>query len=158
MCRRSGNRRRACRDFRFTDEEQPSVSSVTDVDVGAYLAARGRLVDDALEAALPAADRPPQILHQAMRYCVLGGGKRLRPVLVVASAEACGGAPQAVLPVACAVELIHAYSLIHDDLPALDNSDTRNRRPSSHIAFGESNAQLDEDALHALAFHLITRA
>src|SRR5438034_8750103 len=74
---RSGNRRRACRDFRFTDEEQPSVSSVTDVDVGAYLAARGRLVDDALEAALPAADRPPQILHQAMRYCVLGGGKRL---------------------------------------------------------------------------------
>jgi len=134
------------------------VSSVTDVAVGAYLAARGRLVDDALEAALPAADRPPQILHQAMRYCVLGGGKRLRPVLVLASAEACGGTPQAVLPVACAVELIHAYSLIHDDLPAMDDSDTRHGRPTCHIAFGEAIAILTGDALHALAFHLITQS
>lgn len=134
------------------------MSSVTGVDVHAYLAARGRLIDDALEAALPPADRPPQILHQAMRYCVLGGGKRLRPVLVMASAEACGGDIQSVLPVACAVELIHAYSLIHDDLPAMDNSDTRHGRPTCHIAFGEAIAILAGDALHALAFNLITRA
>ena len=132
--------------------------SVTDVDFHAYVAARGRLIDDALETALPAADRPPQILHQAMRYCVLGGGKRLRPLLVVASAEACGGDPQAVLPVACAVELIHAYSLIHDDLPAMDDSDTRHGRPTCHIAFGEAIAILAGDALHALAFNLIARA
>src|SRR2546430_2484289 len=131
---------------------------MTGVDFHAYVAARGALVDDALEAALPAADRPPQILHQAMRYCVLGGGKRLRPVLVLAGAEACGGDPQAVLPVACAVELIHAYSLIHDDLPAMDDSDTRHGRAACHIAFGEAIAILARDALHALAFNLITRA
>lgn len=134
------------------------MSPVTDVDVNAYLAARGRVVDDALEAALPPVDRPPQILHQAMRYCVMGGGKRLRPVLVMASAEACGGDPQAVLPVACAVELIHAYSLIHDDLPAMDNADTRHGRPACHVAFGEAIAILAGDALHALAFHLIAHA
>src|SRR5947208_14692646 len=93
-----------------------------------------------------------------MRYCVLGGGKRLRPVLGLASAEACGGTPQAVLPVACAVELIHAYSLIHDDLPAVDGSDTRHGRPTCHIAFGGAIAILTGDALHALAFHLITQS
>src|SRR2546430_17402527 len=115
---------------------------MTGVDFHAYVAARGRLIDDALETALPAADRPPQILHQAMRYCVLGGGKRLRPVLVLASAEACGGTPQAVLPVACAVELIHAYSLIHDDLPAMADSDTRPGCPTCHISFGEGTGVL----------------
>lgn len=132
--------------------------SMTGVDLQRYLAARGRLVDDALETAMPPADRPPQILHQAMRYCVLGGGKRLRPLLVLAGTEACGGDPQAVLPVACAVELIHAYSLIHDDLPAMDDSDTRHGRPTCHIAFGEAIAILAGDALHALAFNLIMRA
>src|SRR2546427_10870586 len=112
---------------------------MTDVEFHAYVAARGRLIDDALETALPAADRPPQILHQAMRYCVLGGGKRLRPLLVVASAEACGGGPQAVLPVACAVEVIPAYSLIHDDLPALEDSGHRHGRPARPIAFCGGN-------------------
>src|SRR5713226_3201131 len=131
---------------------------MTGVDLQRYLAARGRLVDDALETAMPPADRPPQILHQAMRYCVLGGGKRLRPLLVLAGAEARGGDPQAVLPLACAVELIHAYSLIHDVLPAMDDSDTRHGRPSCHIAFGEAIAVLAGDALHALAFNLIMRA
>lgn len=131
---------------------------MTGVDLQRYLAARGRLVDDALETAMPPADRPPQILHQAMRYCVLGGGKRLRPLLVLAGTEACGGDPQAVLPVACAVELIHAYSLIHDDLPAMDDSYTRHGRPTCHIAFGEAIAILAGDALHALAFNLIMRA
>jgi geranylgeranyl diphosphate synthase type II len=134
------------------------VKSVADVNVEAYLADRGRLVEGVLDAALPLANQPPRILHEAMRYCVLGGGKRLRPALVLASAEACGGDPQAVLPVAGAVELIHAYSLIHDDLPAMDDSDTRHGRPACHVAFGDAIAVLAGDALHALAFNLITQA
>jgi geranylgeranyl pyrophosphate synthase len=134
------------------------VSAVTGVDFTTYLATRGRFIEDALEVALPPADQSPQILHQAMRHSVLGGGKRLRPLLVLASAEGCGGEPRAVLPVACAVELIHTYSLIHDDLPAMDNADTRRGRPTCHIAYGEAIAILAGDALHALAFNLIARA
>src|SRR2546428_14093970 len=95
---------------------------MTGVDFHAYVAARGRLIDDALETALPAADRPPQILHQAMRYCVLGGGKRLRPLLVGASAEACGGDPPAVLPLACAAEPIPPDPPVPDELPPKDRA------------------------------------
>lgn len=131
---------------------------VGSLDLPTYLASRGRVVDEALERYLPPADHPPAILHQAMRYCVFAGGKRLRPLLVLASAETCGGDLRAALPVACAVELIHTYSLIHDDLPAMDNSDTRRGRPTCHIAFGEAIAVLAGDALHALAFALITEA
>lgn len=134
------------------------MSSVTGTDFATYATTRGQLIDAALEAALPPVDQPPRILHEAMRYSVLGGGKRLRPLLVVASAEACGGDPRAVLPVACAVECIHTYSLIHDDLPAMDNSDTRRGRPTCHIAFGDALAVLAGDALHALAFSLIAEA
>ncbi len=134
------------------------MSQATGVDLSTYLATRGRLIDDALDAALPPADQPPQILHQAMRYSVLGGGKRLRPVLVLAGADASGGDPRGVLPVACAVELIHTYSLIHDDLPAMDDADTRRGQPTCHIAYGEAIAVLAGDALHALAFSLIARA
>jgi len=134
------------------------VSSVTGTDFATYAATRGQLIDEALEATLPAADRPPRILHEAMRYSVLAGGKRLRPLLIVASAEACGSDPRSVLPVACAVECIHTYSLIHDDLPAMDNSDTRRGRPTCHIAFGDAIAVLAGDALHALAFSLIAEA
>jgi geranylgeranyl diphosphate synthase type II len=134
------------------------VKTVAGLDFATYLATRGRLIDDAIESALPPADQPPQIIHQAMRYSVLGGGKRLRPLLVVASAETCGGNPRAVLPVACAVEFIHTYSLIHDDLSAMDNSDTRRGRPTCHIAYGEAIAVLAGDALHALAFDRIARA
>jgi len=119
------------------------------------LVARGRLVDDALDRVLPPESADPPIIHQAMRYSVFAGGKRLRPLLVIASAEACGTPSGDVLPVACAVELIHTYSLIHDDLPAMDNSDTRRGRPTCHIAFGEAIAVLAGDALHALAFELI---
>ncbi len=145
--------------FEFNDTATTAtVGTVTSVDFPTYLATRGRLIDDAVEAALPPAEQPPQIIHRAMRYSMLGGGKRLRPLLVVASAEACGGNPRAVLPVACAVELIHTYSLIHDDLPAMDNSDTRRGRPTCHIAYGEAIAVLAGDALHALAFDLIARA
>lgn len=135
-----------------------TMGTVTSIEFPTYLATRGRLIDNAIEAALPPAGQPPQIIHQAMRYSVLGGGKRLRPLLVVASAEACGGDPRAMLPVACAVELIHTYSLIHDDLPAMDNSDTRRGRPTCHIAYGEAIAVLAGDALHALAFDLIAQA
>lgn len=129
--------------------------TVASRDLGSFMATRGRLVDDALDRVLPPESSPPAVLHRAMRYAVFAGGKRLRPLLVIASAEACGAAAEDVLPVACAVELINTYSLIHDDLPAMDNSDTRRGRPTCHIAFGEAIAVLAGDALHALAFELI---
>jgi geranylgeranyl diphosphate synthase type II len=132
--------------------------ALVDTELAAYLSARTRLVDAALDAVLPPDDRSPRILHRAMRHAVLAGGKRLRPILVLASAEACGLSPQAVLPVACAVECIHAYSLIHDDLPAMDDAPTRRGRPTCHVAFGEAIAILAGDALHALAFALIPQA
>ena len=123
-----------------------------------YLTSRGGLIDGALQQYLPPDDAHPAIIHQAMRYCVFAGGKWLRPTLVLASTEACGAPPQPALPIACAVELIHTYSLIHDDLPAMDDSDTRRGRPTCHIAFGEAIAVLAGDALHALAFDLIGRS
>lgn len=131
---------------------------LTDLNLNAYLETRGRMVDEALEGYLPPASQEPRIIHEAMRYCVFAGGKRLRPLLVLAGAEACGGDPALALSVACAVELIHTYSLIHDDLPAMDNSDTRRGRPTCHIVFGEAIAVLTGDALHALAFALIADA
>ncbi len=129
----------------------------TSRDLTQYLASRGRLIDDALQQFLPPDDEHPAVIHQAMRYCVFAGGKHLRPLLVLAAAEACGAPPHPALPVACAIELIHTYSLIHDDLPAMDDSDTRRGRPTCHIAFGEAIAVLAGDALHALAFELIPR-
>lgn len=134
------------------------MTPLTDLNLNEYLETRGRIVDEALDASLPPASHEPRIIHEAMRYCVFAGGKRLRPMLVLAGAEACGGIPAHALPVACAVELIHTYSLIHDDLPAMDNSDTRRGRPTCHIAFGEAIAVLTGDALHALAFALIAGA
>jgi geranylgeranyl diphosphate synthase type II len=123
--------------------------------LAAYVAARGPMVEAALEAALPRTDAVPAPLHEAMRYSLFAGGKRVRPLLVLASAEAVGGRPEAVLPAACAVELIHTYSLIHDDLPSMDNAATRRNRPTCHVAFGEAVAVLAGDALHALAFAMI---
>lgn len=131
---------------------------VTDLSLNDYLETRGRLVDEALDRVLPQPSQSPEVIHQAMRYCVFAGGKRLRPLLVLAATEACGGNPAPAVPVACAVELIHTYSLIHDDLPAMDNSDMRHGRPTCHIAFGEAIAVLTGDALHALAFALIADA
>lgn len=112
-------------------------------------------IEAALELWLPPVSRIPQNLHEAMRYAVLGGGKRIRPVLVYASGEAFGVAPAALDGPACAVEMIHAYSLVHDDLPAMDNDDLRRGRPTCHRAFGEATAILAGDALQALAFHLL---
>jgi farnesyl diphosphate synthase len=115
-------------------------------------------VEQALEAALPAAAQSPQRLHQAMRHSVLGGGKRLRPLLVYAAGR-CSGADIARLDApAAAVELVHAYSLVHDDLPAMDNDALRRGQPTTHIAFDEASAILAGDALQALAFELLAHA
>ncbi|MDM0016097.1 polyprenyl synthetase family protein [Variovorax saccharolyticus] len=102
-------------------------------------------------------DAPAQ-LGDAMRYAVLDGGKRLRPLLVFAASEAVGGRPEAALRAACAVELIHAYSLVHDDLPCMDNDVLRRGKPTVHVKFGEAGALLAGDALQALAFELLTPA
>jgi len=127
------------------------------LDLQSYLAARRRLVEEALHAALPPEDAILGPLHGAMRYSLFAGSKRLRPVLVLATAEALGGSAEVVLPTACAVELIHTYSLIHDDLPPMDDSATRRGRPSCHVAFGEALAVLAGDALHAHAFELLAK-
>jgi geranylgeranyl diphosphate synthase, type II len=124
-------------------------------DLGAYMKARAGAVDAALERVLPPESDPPANLHRAMRYSVFAGGKRLRPVLVIAGAEAVGGHMDEVLPAACAMELIHTYSLIHDDLPAMDNDDFRRGVPTNHKVFGDAMAILAGDALLTLAFRLI---
>jgi geranylgeranyl diphosphate synthase type II len=124
-------------------------------DLKAYLEARLVLVDQALERVLPPQDAPPPTLHRAMRYSVQAGGKRLRPILVIAGAEAVGGSAEQVMETACALELIHTYSLIHDDLPAMDNDDYRRGRLTNHKVFGEAIAILAGDALLTLAFKLI---
>jgi geranylgeranyl diphosphate synthase type II len=120
-----------------------------------YLVERARAVDQALERFLPAETRAPETIQKAMRYSVFAGGKRLRPVLVIAGAEAVGGRMDDVMPTACALELIHTYSLIHDDLPAMDNDDFRRGRPTSHKVFGEAMAILAGDGLLTHAFRLL---
>lgn len=124
-------------------------------DLATYLRDRRFLVDDALDAYLPPALQPPSTLHEAIRYSMFCGGKRLRPILAMAGAEAVGGDHEKVLPLACAVECIHTFSLIHDDLPAIDNDDLRRGNPTSHVVFGEAMAILAGDALLAMAFELI---
>lgn len=109
----------------------------------------------ALDLRLPAANRMPERLHQAMRYSVLGGGKRLRPLLTYATGQAVGVPWECLDGPACAVEFIHVYSLIHDDLPAMDDDDLRRGKPTCHIAFDEATAILAGDALQALAFHVL---
>jgi geranylgeranyl diphosphate synthase type II len=127
-----------------------------------YLADARRKVDEALGHYLPAIDPSgrsdtPARLAEAMRYSVLGGGKRLRPVLALMAAEACGSDPDAALPSACALEMVHTYSLIHDDLPAMDDDDLRRGRPTCHKAFDEATAILAGDALLTLAFEVVAR-
>jgi farnesyl diphosphate synthase len=115
----------------------------------------GARADAALERTLPGEDQAPLELHRAMRYAVLGGGKRLRPALVYATGAAFGAKPELLDSSACAVEIIHAYSLVHDDLPAMDDDDMRRGRPTSHVVFGEAMAILAGDALQALAFEVL---
>ena len=118
----------------------------------------GSRVDAALQEAIPPSTTQPSRLHQAMRYAALEGGKRIRPVLVYASAQALGYDQHALDAPACAVELIHAYSLVHDDLPAMDDDDLRRGKPTCHKAFDEATAILVGDALQSLAFQLLSSA
>ena len=129
-----------------------SASSVT--DFSAWMAAQGARVEQALSDWVPAST--PAGLGEAMRYAVLDGGKRLRPMLVLAAAEAVQGHADAALRAACAAELIHAYSLVHDDMPCMDNDVLRRGKPTVHVQFGEATALLAGDALQALAFELLT--
>jgi len=114
-------------------------------------------METALAARLPGPDVVPARLHEAMRYSVLGGGKRIRPALLFAAARAVGRMEDEVEGAACAIELIHVYSLVHDDLPAMDDDDLRRGRPTCHKAFDEATAVLVGDALQTLAFHVLTR-
>jgi geranylgeranyl diphosphate synthase type II len=127
-----------------------------------FLADARRRVDEALDRLLPPIDPGPEAacparLAEAMRYSVLGGGKRLRPVLALLAAEACGADPAEALPAACALEIVHTYSLIHDDLPAMDDDDLRRGRPTCHRAFDEATAILAGDGLLTLAFEIVAR-
>ena len=127
------------------------------MNLKAYLTARAAEVDAALDAYLPKAKERPATIHAAMRYSVFAGGKRLRPVLCLAAAEACGGEISAALPPACAVELMHTYSLVHDDLPAMDDDDLRRGRPTCHKVYGEGMAVLCGDALLTEAFIVLAK-
>ena len=119
-----------------------------------YIVSRQKMVEDALQAYLPKPSVKPKTIHKAMRYSVFAGGKRLRPILCLAAGECCGGEASAALPLACAVECIHTYSLIHDDLPCMDDDDLRRGMPTSHKVFGEAIAVLAGDALLTFAFEL----
>ncbi|MBI4875159.1 MAG: polyprenyl synthetase family protein [Acidobacteria bacterium] len=122
-----------------------------------YLAAQTKLVERALDRWAPAEDTPPQTIHRAMRYSLFAGGKRLRPILCMEAARSVSAAVEGVENVACVLEMIHTYSLIHDDLPALDNDDLRRGRPTCHKVFGEAMAILAGDALLTLAFEVLAK-
>lgn len=128
------------------------------MDAEAYIAERSRLVDARLDELVPAADESPRALHAAMRHLLFPGGKRLRPALSMAAAEAAGGSADGAVSVAAAVELIHTYSLVHDDLPCMDDDPMRRGAPSVHVAFDEATAVLAGDALLALAFEAVASA
>jgi geranylgeranyl diphosphate synthase type II len=127
-------------------------------DFPAYLAGTTAMVNRALDRFLPRASAKPATLHRAMRYSLFAGGKRLRPALCLAAAAACGGSAPAALPLACAVECIHTYSLIHDDLPCMDDDDLRRGKPTNHKVFGEGIAVLAGDALLTEAFAMVAKS
>ena len=120
-----------------------------------YLLEKRAIVDRALENYLPEMTGPKEELYKAMRYSLFAGGKRLRPILCIASAEAVGGSYEDVIPVACAFEMIHTYSLIHDDLPAMDDDELRRGKPTNHVVFGEAMAVLAGDGLLTEAFRVM---
>ena len=122
-----------------------------------YLENNKNIIDKTLDEYLPPEENPPSIIHKAMRYSVFGGGKRIRPILTLATAELFGKDTESVIKTACGIELIHTFSLIHDDLPCIDNDDFRRGKPSSHKVFGEAIALLAGDALLVSGFDLITK-
>lgn len=127
-----------------------------DFDLKQYLEARRLTVEEALEVALPQQDGPETRVVEAMRYSLFAGGKRLRPILCLAASEAVGGDLKAAMPAGCALEMIHTYSLIHDDLPAMDDDDLRRGKPTNHKVFGEAIAILAGDGLLTEAFVLLS--
>jgi geranylgeranyl diphosphate synthase type II len=124
-------------------------------DLPAYLSAKQKLINDSLVQILHDSGGSGRILD-AMKYSLMAGGKRIRPILTLAAAESVGGTPERALPAACALEIIHTYSLIHDDLPAMDNDDLRRGKPTCHIAFDEATAILAGDALLTMAFQILS--
>jgi geranylgeranyl diphosphate synthase type II len=128
------------------------------VNLKKYLWTRQKVIDRALDRYLPKTSTKPVTLHKAMRYSLFAGGKRLRPILCLAAAEACRGKVDNALPLACAVECIHTYSLVHDDLPSMDNDDFRRGRPTCHKVFGNGIAVLAGDALLTIAFEIVSTA
>ncbi|SDO67914.1 farnesyl-diphosphate synthase [Ralstonia sp. 25mfcol4.1] len=126
-------------------------------DFATWMRAQGARTEAALDTALPSTDTIPHTLHEAMRYAVLGGGKRVRPLLVHAAGEVAGAAPEACDAAACAVEMIHAYSLVHDDMPCMDDDDLRRGRPTVHKAYDEATALLVGDALQTQAFIVLAQ-
>jgi geranylgeranyl diphosphate synthase type II len=127
------------------------------VTLSEYLREKRELVDATLDAHLPPASTNPPLIHEAMRYAVLGGGKRIRPIVAIAAAEACGADVSPLLMHLCALELIHTYSLVHDDLPPLDNDDLRRGRRTTHVVYGEAMGILTGDALLTEAFSWLAR-
>src|SRR5207249_4865671 len=127
-------------------------------DLKAYLEARTAEVNRALDGFLPKATVKPATIHKAMRYSLFAGGKRIRPALCLAAAAACGGDEKDAHPAACAVECIHTYSLVHDDLPAMDDDDYRRGKLTNHKVFGENIAILAGDALLTQAFEILAQA
>ncbi|HEY2568709.1 MAG TPA: farnesyl diphosphate synthase [Candidatus Udaeobacter sp.] len=123
-----------------------------------YLRTRQKKIDRALDRYLPKANTKPATLHKAMRYSLFAGGKRLRPILCLAAADACRGTIENALPLACAIECIHTYSLVHDDLPSMDNDDFRRGRATCHKVFGDGIAVLAGDALLTIAFEIVSTA
>src|SRR5690348_168077 len=128
------------------------------LDLKAYLEGGTAAVNQALDRFLPKAVTKPATIHKAMRYSLFAGGKRMRPALCLAAAAACGGDEEQAIPVACAVECIHTYSLIHDDLPAMDNDDYRRGKLTNHKVFGEAVAILAGDALLTQAFEIAAQS
>ena len=123
-----------------------------------YLISRQKMIDRALDRYLPKENIRPATIHKAMRYSLFAGGKRLRPILCLAAAESCGGKIEHALPLACAMECIHTYSLVHDDLPSMDNDDFRRGRATCHKVFGDGIAVLAGDALLTIAFEIVSSA
>jgi geranylgeranyl diphosphate synthase type II len=128
------------------------------LDIKRYMSEKRAQVDVALDRYLPAETERPSTLHKAMRYSIFCGGKRLRPILCLASSESAGGSGDAAMLAAAALECLHTYTLIHDDLPSMDNDDLRRGQPTSHKVFGEANAILAGDSLLTLAFELLAQA
>ena len=125
------------------------------MDIPALIHDTARLVEQRLDQMLPPETRQPTTLHKAMRYSVLAGGKRIRPLLCLEAAKACGGDTETAMHAACALEVLHTYTLIHDDLPCMDNDDLRRGKPTNHKVFGEGVAVLAGDALQTQAFHML---